>query len=185
MEDTSMNRFVLRNGLIVGLILISADWLVLKVFGIDHFLKAALSQQFIWLVLIPMTLAYVYLAVRVVEYRRHQVGSVLPFDRVFKLMFFTMMVAAVLSGCFDFYYTNYMYPECVNEQLARAEQTLRQSGLEEDEINNSLSYQRKFLADFVWFLLSQLIFRALINSTISLLFAIVLRREPKNPPAAV
>jgi hypothetical protein len=175
--EKQMNSYIIRQGLIYSLVLIILT-LFLYFVGADFFAK-----HFFIIPIFFLIIAIAYPVIVTIRFRKMN-GNYLSFSEAFRISFFIMLIAGVISAVFGiilYHVIDPDYPRQIQERMvARMTEYLSGMGLSDDKIQESLNKNNMEEKFSVWGQTKSFLYSIIFYAIFSLIVAAIAKRN--RPP---
>ena len=164
----------IRYGLATALIMIILQTLFYLVGTYGSFLFGV-AQFTVFLALVLVVSIF---AIR--NYRDNELGGQISFGKGFQLSFLTLVTAGLVLAIFSTLYVTVIDSAAIDAQIEEAIMDLEDAGMGEDEMEFSIRMINFFRSPIIIFL-SSLIYYAIGSAIVSLIGALIMKREGPQP----
>jgi hypothetical protein len=130
--------------------------------------------------ILPIALLYLVLSL----YRKEKMGGIMSYTQSLGMGSLIMVVAGIISAVYMYVFIKYIDPNFINVMMQMQENKMLEKGMDEATIEKAMEFTSKMrsvgfmtIMAFVWTAFMGVIFSAIVS--------IFLKKEPKDPFAAV
>jgi hypothetical protein len=130
--------------------------------------------------LLPIALLFLVLYL----YRKEKMGGIMSYSQSLGMGSLIMVVAGIISAVYMYIFMKYIDPDFVNVIMQMQEEKMLEKAMDEASIETTMEFTSKMKSPGVMAIISFL-GTAFMGVILSLIVSIFLKKEPKDPFAAV